>query len=48
MLGDLIIKEEAQQLPPAPPIVIRQQADATAKTSQPIVIREKPPRPPGI
>ena len=35
-----------QQLPPAPPIIIRQQAEAM-RTQAPIVIREKPPRAPG-
>lgn len=45
--GDLVIKEDnkVQQFPPAPPIIIRQQAEAM-RTQAPMVIREKPPRAP--
>ena len=44
--GDLIIKEEGNvQLPPAPPIIIRQQA-AAIRGAPTLVYREKPPRPP--
>ena len=44
----MLIREEnnLHQLPPAPPIIIRQQAEAL-RTQAPLVIREKPPRPPG-
>ena len=49
--GDLILKEEEpQQLPSAPPIIIRQLVESNSKvamiTQAPRVIREKPPRPP--
>lgn len=44
--GDLIIREEPDvQLPPAPPIIIRQQA-AVLKQPAPKVFRERPPRQP--
>ena len=44
--GDLIIKEEGTvQLPPAPPIIIRQQA-AAVRAAPTLIYREKPPRPP--
>ena len=44
--GDLIIRHEADvQLPPAPPIIIRQQAVAL-KAPPTLVYREKPPRAP--
>jgi hypothetical protein len=45
--GDLIIRHEADiQLPPAPPIIIRQQA-AAVKAPPTLIYREKPPRAPG-
>ena len=44
--GDLIIRHEADvQLPPAPPIIIRQQAVAV-KAPPTLIYREKPPRMP--
>jgi len=44
--GELIIREENNmQLPPAPPIIIRQQA-AAVQSQAPIILREKPPKPP--
>ncbi|RNA44423.1 hypothetical protein BpHYR1_011798 [Brachionus plicatilis] len=44
--GDIIIKQLAdKQLPPAPPLVIRQD-QPKPKTPPPIVIREEPPAPP--
>lgn len=44
--GDLIIRHEADvQLPPAPPIIIRQQA-AAVKAPPTLIYREKPPRAP--
>lgn len=45
--GELIIKQESsvQQLPPAPPQIIRQHAPRPI-TPEPLVIREAPPEPP--
>ena len=46
--GDIIIRQEPDnQLPAAPPLVIRQ-VPAPAPTPAPIVIREAPPRPPTV
>lgn len=43
--GDLIIKEFQQQIPPAPPVVIRQEG-MPACDPAPMVFREAPPAPP--
>jgi len=43
--GDLIIRERHAQIPPAPPVVLRQEA-CQAKTPEPLVYREQPPRRP--
>ena len=44
--GDLVIKHEPDvQIPPAPPIIIRQSV-AAVKAPPPLLIRERPPRAP--
>ena len=46
--GDIIIKQEPDvQLPPAPPLIIRQAA-TTSRSVPPVVIRERPPKVPEL
>ena len=45
-VGDLVIRHEADvQIPPAPPIIVRQQAASVLKAPA-MIYRERPPRPP--
>ena len=43
--GDLIIREVQQQVPSAPPVIIRQEGKG-AQTPAPLVLRQAPPQPP--
>ena len=45
--GDLIIRERAVNLPPAPPLVVRQEG-SRPHTPPPLIFREAPPAPPVV